>query len=210
MTITALNDSVTYLRSRPDATKTDADVVVAVNADGTAIGAAVGTTGPAKAEDAAHVSGDLGIPAWGVRKDTAAAFGADGDYTPLRTDQYGDMASLIVDSTGAAVTYLASINGGTPVTLTGNSFLNIAAGQATTTVKSGAGVLVAIIFNGPATATSTMVVYDNTAASGTVIGRPLATAVVSPTAVQYGLAFSTGLTIITATANGADMTVVYR
>lgn len=93
------------------------------------------------------------------------------------------------------------------------SFLNIAAGQATTTVKSGAGTLYAIILNSAATATSTMIVYDNTAASGTVIGRPLATTATIPTTVDYGpvgLAFSTGLTIITATANGSDMTVVYK
>lgn len=92
----------------------------------------------------------------------------------------------------------------------GYSFLNVAAGQATTTVKSGAGTLHAIVFNGPATATSTLIVYDNTAASGTVIGRPLATAVVAPVTVIYDLAFATGLTLITATANGADMTVIYK
>lgn len=38
------------------------------------------------AEDAAHVSGDLGMMALAVRRDTPAAFGADGDYTPLSTD----------------------------------------------------------------------------------------------------------------------------
>lgn len=92
----------------------------------------------------------------------------------------------------------------------GHSFLNIAAGTATTTVKTGAGVLEAIVFNGPATATNTTTVYDNTAASGTVIAIPLATAIVAPTTVRYGNAFTIGLTIITATANGANMTVVYR
>lgn len=92
----------------------------------------------------------------------------------------------------------------------GYAFLNIAAGQATTTVKSGAGILHTITFNGAATATNTTTIYDNTAASGTVIGRPVATAVMSPVTVIYDLAFSTGLTIITATANGGDMTVTYR
>jgi hypothetical protein len=90
------------------------------------------------------------------------------------------------------------------------SYLNIVAGQATTVVKTGSGLLHAIIFNGPATATNTTNVYDNTAASGTLIATPLATAVVLPTTVTYNCAFSTGLTIITATANGANMTVVYR
>lgn len=93
------------------------------------------------------------------------------------------------------------------------SFLNIAAGQATTTVKSGAGTLYAIVLNSAAIATNTTTVYDNTVASGTVIGRPAATTATVPTTLNYGatgLAFATGLTIITATANGSDMTVIYK
>lgn len=92
----------------------------------------------------------------------------------------------------------------------GYSFLNIPAGQATTTVKSGAGTLHSIILNSAATATNTTVIYDNTAASGTVIGRPAVTTATVPTTLIYDLAFSTGLTIITATANGGDMTVTYK
>lgn len=92
----------------------------------------------------------------------------------------------------------------------GYSFLHIAAGQATTTVKSGAGTLHAIVFNGKATATNVTTIYDNTAGSGTVIGIPDATSQVNPDSVIYDLAFATGLTIVTATANGPDMTVVYK
>lgn len=92
----------------------------------------------------------------------------------------------------------------------GYSFLNIAAGQATTTVKSGAGTLHAIVLNSAATATNTTTIYDNTAASGTVIGRPAVTTATVPTTLIYDLAFATGLTIITATANGGDMTVMYK
>lgn len=44
-----------------------------------------------KAEDAAHVSGDLGLPALVIRKDTAVALGADGDYTLLQTDANGKL-----------------------------------------------------------------------------------------------------------------------
>ncbi len=44
----------------------------------------------AKAEDAAHVSGDMGLMALGVRKDTAVALaGVDGDYVPFITDSTG-------------------------------------------------------------------------------------------------------------------------
>lgn len=43
-----------------------------------------------KAEDAVHSSGDKGIMALGVRKDSAAALaGADGDYIPLIVDSNG-------------------------------------------------------------------------------------------------------------------------
>ena len=43
-----------------------------------------------KAEDAAHASGDTGVMALGVRKDTAAALaGSDGDYAPLEVDALG-------------------------------------------------------------------------------------------------------------------------
>src|ERR1700749_3906864 len=115
--------------------------------------------------------------------------------------------TLSSDSTGQvnAVPKAASGNGAT--------YTHIAAGQATTTVKSGAGTLYAIIFNSKATATSTMVIYDNTTATGTVIGQPDATTTIPGQGPNYGptgLAFTTGLTIITATANGADMTVIWK
>lgn len=92
----------------------------------------------------------------------------------------------------------------------GHSFLNIAAGQATTTVKSGAGTLHSIVLNSAATATNTTIMYDNTAGSGTVIGRPAVTTATVPTTLIYDIAFATGLTIVTATANGGDMTIVYK
>lgn len=42
-----------------------------------------------KKEDAAHVSGHSGVPAWAVRSDAATATGAAGDYVPLLTDASG-------------------------------------------------------------------------------------------------------------------------
>jgi hypothetical protein len=51
---------------------------------------AAGATTIAKAEDAAHSSGDVGVPAMSVRQDTAAALaGTDADYQPLITDANG-------------------------------------------------------------------------------------------------------------------------
>jgi hypothetical protein len=51
-----------------------------------------GTTGPMKAEDAAHASGDQGIPAWQIRRDTPvtnANASADADYIPIAADNLG-------------------------------------------------------------------------------------------------------------------------
>lgn len=49
-----------------------------------------GATALLKAEDAAHASGDTGVMALAVRRDTAAASsGTTGDYEPLQTDATG-------------------------------------------------------------------------------------------------------------------------
>jgi hypothetical protein len=75
----------------------------------------------------------------------------------------------------------------------------------TTVVKTGPGVLHAFTV-GTGGASSTATVYDNTAASGTVL------AVIS-TAAQANLVldigFSIGLTVVTATGTPADITVSY-
>jgi hypothetical protein len=50
----------------------------------------VSTTGPMKAEDVAHATGDMGIPAWAVAQTTPnAAYGATGDYTPISVTTTG-------------------------------------------------------------------------------------------------------------------------
>lgn len=82
------------------------------------------------------------------------------------------------------------------------------ASNATTTIKSGAGVLKRVTVNTVGSASNTCTIYDNTAGSGTVI------AVIDPTSAQgsieYDLVFSTGLTIVTATGTAADLTLVYK
>lgn len=79
----------------------------------------------------------------------------------------------------------------------------------TTTVKSGVGALVAIVVN-KAVASSTITIYDNTAASGTKIGT--ITHPASLTANQYSLPFfcrfANGLTIVTSSTD--DITVIWR
>jgi len=83
------------------------------------------------------------------------------------------------------------------------------AGAATTVVKSGAGRLHRIIYN-KAVALSVVTIYDNTAASGTVIAiiTMPAALLASQWSVEYDVPFATGLTIVTSAAD--DITVVYR
>ena len=74
----------------------------------------------------------------------------------------------------------------------------------TTTVKSGRGVLARIVVG--TTAAGAITIYDNTAASGTIIGK-LKSSIVEGT-YHYGVKFGTGLTIVTAAAS--DITVVWE
>lgn len=78
----------------------------------------------------------------------------------------------------------------------------------TTTIKTGAGILGAILVN-KAVSASTITIYDNTAASGTVLA--MITHPVSLFASQYYLPFlckfSTGLTVVTTGLD--DLTITY-
>lgn len=67
----------------------------------------------------------------------------------------------------------------------------------TTTVKSGRGRLHSIVIG--ETAAGSITIYDNTAASGTVIGV-LKASIVEGT-YEFDCAFNTGLTIVTAGAS---------
>lgn len=63
-----------------------------------------------KAEDNAHTSGDVGVMALAVRRDTAAASsGTTGDYEPLSTDDTGRLRarSVLVDSSDAILSFAA-------------------------------------------------------------------------------------------------------
>lgn len=77
----------------------------------------------AKAEDAAHVSGDEGIQMLGVRKDTAVALGADGDYQPLIFDSTGKLWVNAVVSSGATAGDVAhdAADSGNPVKVGGKA-----------------------------------------------------------------------------------------
>jgi len=88
------------------------------------------------------------------------------------------------------------------------SYAHVAAGTATTTVKSGAGFLHCLSINTKGASSNTLTVYDNTAGSGTVIAVIDTTAQVQ--SLFYDVTFATGLTIVSATGTGADYTVAYR
>lgn len=92
-------------------------------------------------------------------------------------------------------------------------------GNATTTVKSGAGVLHTLTINNNSTG-GTVTVYDNTAGSGTVImtlqvGSPsgglLSTSgTPGPVSLRLDIAFATGLTVVTAGSASNNITCAYQ
>lgn len=107
---------------------------------------------------------------------------------------------------------IASINRNGQL-LTQPQFSNIST-LATTVLKYGPGNLHSIVINTLPTSTGTVTLYDNTAGSGTpiaVITLNKATQASNiPASVDYrGLAFSTGLTVVTAGA-APNITVIYE
>lgn len=119
------------------------------------------------------------------------------------TTQPISVSSLPLPTGAATESTLAALSA---KVVNGSSFSHIST-NATTTVKSGAGVLKRITINSNGGTLNTATVYDNTAGSGTII------AVIDTTLGgnhEYDLVFSTGLTIVTATGTAADLTVVYQ
>lgn len=88
-----------------------------------------------------------------------------------------------------------------------NSTNITAAAPTTTVVATGSGILHAIVLNKPL-ATSVITVYNNTAASGTVLATITVPASPQPVTLTYDIVFAIGLTITTATA-ASDITVVW-
>lgn len=106
------------------------------------------------------------------------------------------------DGTSPVNVEAALVDGsGTALALTG-SYSHLTA-AATTVIKSGAGVLFAVIVNNPGL-TITLTLYDNTAGSGTVMAVIALTASAN---LQYGMNFGVGLTAVL--SGTADVTIVY-
>lgn len=100
---------------------TNAQKVLCDSSGNLSVGIPASATSIAKAEDATHTSGDVGVAAWGVRNDTLATLaGADGDYAPFQFNSDGALYSECtlsgnVDVTSAAVSGDAIEDGGSSV-----------------------------------------------------------------------------------------------
>ena len=88
----------------------------------------VSAAGVGKAEDAAAVSGDTGVVALAVRRDTAASSaGTDGDYATLNTDNLGRLRTTVsrtitnVSNTALAASLVVKASPGTLYGLQGYS-----------------------------------------------------------------------------------------
>ena len=92
-----------------------------------------------------------------------------------------------------------------PVSFAGSGYRHIAA-NGTLLCKSGAGVLRRIVINKKGTGANTLTVYDSLTGSGTIVA--VIDTTINPGVWEFGLAFTTGLTVVLATATAADLTVV--
>ena len=104
---------------------------------------------------------------------------------------------LIVDVIQPVITKLAP-----------SSYLHLNA-NGTTTVKSGAGVLRRIMINTKGGIANTLTIYDNTTATGAVIGV-VDTGNAAGGAFDYELDFTTGLTVVLAGLTAADITIIFE
>ena len=154
------------------------------------------------------------------------AVGANGAYVDVR-----NVVALPLPTGAATQTTLASIDAkfsalgqttmsaSVPVVLASNhsdivtkksasSYAHLNS-TGTTTIKSGAGILRRVVVNTNGSGSNTFTIYDNTAGSGTVIAT-IDTVNAVGGFFEYGLAFSIGLTVVSATGTSADITVIYE
>ena len=151
---------------------------------------------------------------------TAAALplpaGAATEATLLSID--GKMAEFGTAGTPSAdVISVQGISGGEPLSVdviqpvitkpASSSYSHLNA-NGTTTVKSGAGVLRRIVINTRGGIINTLTIYDNTTATGAVIG--VVDTANAGGAFDYELDFTTGLTVVLAGGTAADITIIYE
>ena len=142
---------------------------------------------------------------------------ADGPVTPstvatkstLIGGQYNTTPPTLTNTQQAA---LQSNQFGFLVIAHRNNYRNLT-GNATTTIKSGSGTLSGIMINN-AGSSGTVTIYDNTAASGTIIATlTLPSGGVNPVPAamtSLGIEFATGLTVVTAGSTANNFTFLWR
>lgn len=182
---------------RAISTDTSGKVKIDLN-DGAGTSVTVGQKAMASSLPVAIASDQTVIPVGGNVADGAADTGntvkVGGVYdSTLPVYANGQRGHLELDANGRLLVRTAAF-----------SYRQIA-GVATITVKSGAGYLNSVVINA-ASASTGVTIYDNTAASGTIIA--IASGPAAGSVLLYQVAFTTGITIVTANAN-TNITVTY-
>ena len=121
---------------------------------------------------------------------------------PIRFENVNDndsVVDVVMDCLGVVITRQGEL-------ITNPTYYHISGNAATHILKRGAGTLQKIIFNN--TLGTSITIYDNTAASGTVIGI-ITTTTAAVGVWEYNAPFSTGLTLVTV-GNNLDATIVYE
>lgn len=167
---------------------------------------------PTKAEDAAHTSGDIGIPALAVRRDTAAVgSGTDGDYSTLNVNSAGRLyTSSTVDAALPAGTNLIGRANIEPQTGNGLSiFRSIDLDETEEEVKATAGALYGWYIANLRSSPIYVKFYNATAANVTVgTTTPVMTLPVPANSTNFvaanmsgahGIAFSTAISVAATT-----------
>lgn len=164
-----------------------------------------GATNLGKAEDAAHTSGDVGVMLLAVRKNTATALAADGDYIPVIVDTNG---ALHINQ--ATLLQGESENRNRLMTMPAYSYFAPIVADAQ--IISGAGILhtITIAPNDAAPTAGTIDIYDSLTASGTkVFSWTLTTAVFSPFTIVLDCILTTGLYIDFTTTGDVNVSGSY-
>ncbi len=150
-------------------------------------------------------------------KDFATSVKQDAGNTSLSSI---DSKASTTNSTLSTISGKIANNGNGDIKVNFSNLYRNVSGNATTVVKSGAGVLHMFCINNNQ-AGGTFTVYDNTSASGTVMftftGGTFGGGVLSPYQTSgpiclgpFGAEFSTGLTIVSAGSTSNNFTAVYR
>lgn len=152
----------------------------------------------------ADVNGNLKVKTTGVYNASAPTY-TDGQSAITQMDASGNLKATLATKIAGE-----DIANDKLVVEQRYSFVNVTADAA---VKSGAGFLhtVTIMPTDAAATAGTIILYDNTAESGTLIGTIyLAAAWTAPVTLTFDCSFGTGLYVGFTTTNDVNVTISYR